>query len=288
MEVVPVILGNGRLRLQVQPEVSERDFANSVTIAGQIIPGLTTRRVNTEVEMKFGQTLMIAGLISSRQTADTNKVPFLGELPWLGAAFSRKNYTESETELVILVTPELVAPLEADQVPQGGPGFFTDSPTDRELFWGGLIEVPKYGDECEGCVLPMSMSNLVPPGQLVVPGLMEDGSSAGSSSPPPKPVESSAEGSGIFLPPVPNSEGQQTSFKSSSRSVLNRIRSQNSFSAKNPMQKVRFETSDRLPTTNPIRRRRQKPGLIEPDSRAGSVSQVPVSRSHQLISPNEN
>ena len=97
-------------------------------------PGLTTRRVNTEVEMRFGETFMLAGLISIRNTAETSKVPFLGELPWIGAAFRRVRYDEGETEVVIMVTPELVAPMAPGQVPPGGPGQFTDVPTDRELF----------------------------------------------------------------------------------------------------------------------------------------------------------
>ena len=152
METVPIILGDGRVRLEVMPEVSERDFANSVTLNGSTVPALTTRRVNTQVEMRFGQTLMLAGLLSSRQTAQTQKIPLLGELPWAGSLFRRVSYDDVETELVILVTPELVAPLEAGQVPSGGPGSYTTYPTDRELFFSGLIEVPKYGDECESCM----------------------------------------------------------------------------------------------------------------------------------------
>ncbi|MCA9113903.1 MAG: pilus assembly protein N-terminal domain-containing protein [Planctomycetaceae bacterium] len=151
LEAVPIILGGGRLRLEVQPEVSERDFANAVDINGTRVPGLTTRRVNTQVEMKFGQTLMIAGLISSRETADSKKIPFLGELPWLGAAFRRTSYDEVETELVIMVTPELVAPLQYGQVPEGGPGQYSATPTDRELYRDGFLEVPNYGDECQDC-----------------------------------------------------------------------------------------------------------------------------------------
>lgn len=152
METVPIILGDGRVRLEVMPEVSERDFANSITLSGSTVPALTTRRVNTQVEMRFGQTLMLAGLLSSRQTAQTQKIPLLGELPWAGSFFRRVSYDDVETELVILVTPELVAPLEAGQVPSGGPGTYTSTPTDRELFFSGMIEVPKYGEDCQGCL----------------------------------------------------------------------------------------------------------------------------------------
>jgi len=151
MEAVPIVLGNGRLRLDVAPEVSERDFSNSVSIDGFVVPGITTRRVNTQVEMRFGETLMIGGLIASRKAGSTNKVPFLGELPWIGTAFRTVRFEDAETELMILVTPHMVAPLQPHQVPPMGPGQFTDDPTDRELYLDGMIEVPLYGPECEGC-----------------------------------------------------------------------------------------------------------------------------------------
>ena len=154
LEAVPNILGRGRVRLELEPEVSERDFTQAVTVNGTTVPGLTTRRANTQIEMKFGETFVIAGLLSMRKTAETAKVPLLGELPWIGAAFRRLRYDEAETELVIMVTPELVAPLSCDQIPCGGPGLFSTTPTDRELFIDGFIEVPNYGDECLNCAPP--------------------------------------------------------------------------------------------------------------------------------------
>lgn len=148
MEAVPMILGNGRLRLELQPEVSERDFSSTVVVGGVNVPGLSVRRANTSVEMNFGETLLIAGLISNRKTATTQKIPVLGDLPILGAAFSRKRFEETETELIIMVTPEYVSPLKANQVPQIGPGESSATPTMRELFLDNMIEVPSYGDEC--------------------------------------------------------------------------------------------------------------------------------------------
>ena len=150
LEAVPIILGNGRLRLELQPEVSERDFTNAVDVDGLTVPGLTTRRVNTQVEMKFSQTLIIGGLIANRRTAETDKIPMLGELPWIGAAFRRVRYDDVETELIVMVTPELVAPLDPDQVPAGGPGRSSVAPTDRELYIDGLLEVPNFSAEHEG------------------------------------------------------------------------------------------------------------------------------------------
>ncbi len=151
MEAVPIVLGEGRVRMEVQPEVSERDFSNAVTLAGITVPGLLTRKVNTQVEMKFGQTLMLAGLLGQRQVAQTQKVPFLGELPYAGALFRRINYDDVETDLVIILTPELVAPLDPGTVPPVYPGQSTGIPTDRELFGMGLLEVPNYGDGCDRC-----------------------------------------------------------------------------------------------------------------------------------------
>ncbi|MEZ6061354.1 MAG: hypothetical protein R3C19_13500 [Planctomycetaceae bacterium] len=152
LDAVPHILGNGRVRQQIEATVSERDFSNAVTVNGVTVPAFTTRTVSTQVEMNFGETLVIAGLISQREDAATSKIPFVGELPWIGSAFSRKQYTESETELIILVTPEYVAPMSPEEVPPYGPGQFTDAPTDHELFFHNMIELPKYGDDCQGCI----------------------------------------------------------------------------------------------------------------------------------------
>jgi pilus assembly protein CpaC len=151
MNAVPYILGNGRVRLEVETIVRDKDLANSVTIQGNLTPGFKTNSANTQVEMNFGEALVIAGLVSRREIGIGQKLPFVGELPWIGAAFSRKSYEESETELIILVTPELVAAMPANQLPSKGPGQFTDMPVNRELFAYGLFEVPLFGDACEAC-----------------------------------------------------------------------------------------------------------------------------------------
>ncbi len=151
MDAVPIILGNGRVRLKLRPEVSERDFSSAVTVDGIAVPGFTVRRAETQVEMRFGETLAIGGLVSRRETATTSKVPLFGELPWLGSLFGRKTSDWSESELIILVTPQYASGMSAGELPPGGPGMFTDSPTDKELFFHQMIEVPKYGDDCENC-----------------------------------------------------------------------------------------------------------------------------------------
>ena len=151
MEAIPTVLGNGRLRLDVAPEVSERDFSSAVNISGYVVPGVNTRRVNTQVEMNFGETVMIGGLISQRRVVSSGKIPILGELPILGAFFSRKSSEIGETELLIMVTPELAAPMRRDQVPLNAPGWMQDEATSKELFLDGMLEVPSYGEACEGC-----------------------------------------------------------------------------------------------------------------------------------------
>ena len=166
MEAVPIVLGNGRLRLDIAPEVSDRDVSNSISLNGFIVPGIAVRRVNTQVEMRFGETLMIGGLISNSRLGTTQKIPFLGELPWIGAAFSRKEYKTGETELLILVTPQMAAPIGSDYCLPPGPGLNSDVPTDRELYGDGMLEVPYYGSECEGCG---TYNGLIMPGQPIEP-----------------------------------------------------------------------------------------------------------------------
>jgi pilus assembly protein CpaC len=193
LEAVPIILGNGRVRLELQPEVSEKDFTSSVETNGFTVPALTTRRVNTQVEMNFGETFMLAGLLQLRRSAQTDKIPFLGELPWIGAAFRRVRYEEGETELVIMVTPELVGPMKDCEVPPGGPGLNTSTPTDRELYIDGFIEVPNYGGECPNCG----------------PNYCPDGSGLNGAGMSPTPVENvpgadpSMMPNGTEVPPAP-------------------------------------------------------------------------------------
>jgi pilus assembly protein CpaC len=210
LEAVPTILGGGRVRLELAPEVSERDFTNSVLVGGQTVPGLTTRRVNTQVEMKFGQTYMLAGLLSLRRTASTNKIPFLGELPWVGAAFRRVSYEEGETELVIMVTPEIAGPMSPEQVPPGGPGTFTDVPTDRELYRDGMLEVPSYGNRCDaGCDL-----GGLPGTRLHYATPCEEGSVQPGPAPAPAPATYPAPhgGAGFGTMPAPNGQPAPNPF----------------------------------------------------------------------------
>ena len=196
LSFVPYVLGAGRLRLDVQPEVSDQDPATGVTLNGTTVNGLSTRRVETQVEMNFGQTLMIAGLLNSRTRTGTDKVPLLGDLPWIGAAFRRLVEDNSETELLIMVTPDLVAPLDAEQVPTEYPGSSTTQPTDHELFINGQIEVPNYGASCPDC--PTSETG-------GYPGVVPLTPTPEANMPLSQPYEASPNGAGgdIPVPPAP-------------------------------------------------------------------------------------
>ncbi len=145
LNAVPFILGNGRVRLEVETKISDQDFSNVVVINGAPTTSFRTNSANTQVEMNFGEALIIAGLVSKRSFGTAQKIPFFGELPWIGAAFSRKQTTEAETELIILITPELVSAEHPSRLPGPGPGQSSDIPVDTELYFHGLLEVPKYG-----------------------------------------------------------------------------------------------------------------------------------------------
>jgi pilus assembly protein CpaC len=143
LSFVPIVLGDGKIRLEVEPEVSSLDEAAGTPIAGGIVPGRRTQRVHTTVELEDNQTFVIGGLIQNDVSAHTSKVPVLGDIPFLGVAFSSKQYSESETELVIMVTPHLVDPMDCSQAPKVVPGMETRSPDDFELFLEGILEAPR-------------------------------------------------------------------------------------------------------------------------------------------------
>jgi pilus assembly protein CpaC len=104
------------IRLKISPEVSTLDFTNAVTISGFEIPAISTRRAETEVELRNGQSFGIAGLIDKRATAQLYKVPGIGDIPILGQLFRSKSFNLTNTELLVLVTPTIVDPLNDNLV----------------------------------------------------------------------------------------------------------------------------------------------------------------------------
>jgi pilus assembly protein CpaC len=114
LNFIPTITTRGTIRLQVAPEVSALDFGNAVNIGGATVPALTVRRVNTEVELADGQSFVIGGLLDNRETEAFQKIPFLGDIPILGKFFTSMTRNRTNTELIVIVTPELVSPIPAD------------------------------------------------------------------------------------------------------------------------------------------------------------------------------
>lgn len=143
IDFVPVILGNGNIRLEVLAQVTEIDPSLAVAVGTGSVPGFRSRRADTAMEMKAGQTMAIAGLVYNRLDSQVRGVPVLSDLPWAGAAFRRNTETNNEVELIIMVTPEFTDAMDATEVPACGPGQNTTSPTDGELYIRGYQEVPR-------------------------------------------------------------------------------------------------------------------------------------------------
>jgi pilus assembly protein CpaC len=142
LNFTPTVLSRGVINLTIKPEVSELDFTNAVTIAGTIIPALSKRDLETTVELRDGQSFALAGLLLTDTTHNVSQVPWIGSVPVLGALFSSKAYQKNETDLVVIVTPHLVAPAV--------PGQRLASPLDARLpsndvdfFLNGQPEVRK-------------------------------------------------------------------------------------------------------------------------------------------------
>ncbi|HEV2149891.1 MAG TPA: pilus assembly protein N-terminal domain-containing protein [Longimicrobiaceae bacterium] len=132
LNFLPQVTGAGNVRLRVAPEVSSLDFSNALRISGFLIPSLLTRRASTEVELRDGETFAIAGLMNNTFLNNRGRVPWLGDIPILGALFQSRERRETRTELLVLVTPRLVRPsAEAPPVPTGEPDTWNWSPPMR-------------------------------------------------------------------------------------------------------------------------------------------------------------
>lgn len=122
LNFTPHVTNDGSIRLNVTPEVSALDFANGLQFAGFTIPALLTRRASTDVELRPGQHLAIAGLLDNQQEINVSKIPLLGDLPIIGTFFSLRERRDRQTELLVIVTPYIVEPTDtAPAVPSGEP-----------------------------------------------------------------------------------------------------------------------------------------------------------------------
>jgi pilus assembly protein CpaC len=138
----PVVLGDGAIRLTAAPEVSDLSDAGAVTIQGFRVPALITRKAETTLELKSGQTFAMAGLLQHKSEAVNSRIPGLGDLPVLGPLFRSVRYQKNETELVVLVTASLVEPMSL-AAPPPVPGFLDTDPNDWEFYLEGRIEGKK-------------------------------------------------------------------------------------------------------------------------------------------------
>jgi pilus assembly protein CpaC len=126
LNFTPTVTADKRVRLKVRPEVSTLDFANAVQLQGFRIPALSTRRTETELELESGQTFAIAGLLNNSMTESLQRVPGIGDIPILGYLFRSKAAQKNRTELVVMITPEIL--------PSGSPGVTTESPRLQEPY----------------------------------------------------------------------------------------------------------------------------------------------------------
>jgi pilus assembly protein CpaC len=140
LSFTPTVLRNGIINLVVKPEVSDIDTAHGVTVAGTFVPALTMRKASTTLELRDGQSFMLGGLLQNSGTNDVDQLPWLGDVPVLGALFRSTDYQKKETDLVILVTPHVVRPL-APTDPVHTPLDNTLPPNDVDLFLMGKTEV---------------------------------------------------------------------------------------------------------------------------------------------------
>lgn len=148
LSYTPIVLANGRISLRVRPEVSELSSQGAITVAGFQIPGVTVRRAETTIELGSGQSFMIAGLLSNSANNTIEKTPGAGDLPILGSLFRSTSFRKGETELVIVVTPYLVNPVDSREIKLPTDGF--SAPDELQRILGNVENVGKSGTQRPG------------------------------------------------------------------------------------------------------------------------------------------
>ena len=185
LSYTPTVLADGRISMRVRPEVSELSDNGSVKINGYSIPGLTVRRTETTVELGSGQSFVIAGLMSNNASHTMDKLPGAGDVPIIGALFRSTSFQQGETELVIVVTPYLVRPVNDADISLPTDGY--QSPDAIREMLGGMFSRRKTGPR------PAPTSADTPkPGDAGEPQAARHPSAArdNASAPPPPPVTS--------------------------------------------------------------------------------------------------
>ena len=208
LNFVPTVTPRGTIHLLVSPEVSSLDYSNGLTVNGFSVPGLATRRVETELELESGQSFVIAGLLNNQITDQLNKVPGLGDIPVLGKLFQSRSLSKSNSELLVIVTPELVRPIPAGakrpQVEMPAPflkGAPTSAPTDPgPAVTGAVRPVPTYQslpvEQLQNSGQPPApSSNAMPPLMVVQPAQLTPAQAPGTAPTPPSNMPTNPPGS---------------------------------------------------------------------------------------------
>lgn len=143
LEVLPIVRGDGKIYLELNPRITSVNNGRGLNTASGFTPGFNEQQTRTSVVLEPGQTFAIAGLLETSVQASAEKVPYLGDMPLIGTAFSSVRHEERESELLILVTPRLQEAMNCDQVGKRVPGKETRTVDDYELFLEGLVEAPR-------------------------------------------------------------------------------------------------------------------------------------------------
>ncbi|MDE2168295.1 MAG: type II and III secretion system protein family protein [Sphingomonadales bacterium] len=191
----PTVLADGRISLRVRPEVSELTSAGAVSINGYTIPALTVRRAETTVELGSGQSMMIAGLLSNNASHTISKLPGVGDLPVLGSLFKSTEFQRGESELVIVVTPYLVKPVNASDIHLPTDGL--QNPTTTQEVLGNMLTDGKSGAPTVG---PRA-ANGAPPPRV---GLTDPAPAAPAAAEPAAPAATAATAPSSAAKPVKN------------------------------------------------------------------------------------
>jgi pilus assembly protein CpaC len=142
LRFTPMVVGGETITIQVEPEISNVDYSLAVVSGGVGVPGVRTRRGSTTLQLKDGQTFVMAGLLQENLSTVTSKVPFLGDIPYLGSLFTSKEFQKNESELMIIVTPRLVRALNPDEVPRLPNEKGMEVISDTDFFFGNRTEPP--------------------------------------------------------------------------------------------------------------------------------------------------
>ena len=145
LSYTPTVLSNGRISMRVRPEVSELSSQGAITVNGFQVPALTVRRAESTVELGSGQSMMIAGLMSNSSQQTVEKLPGAGDLPIIGSLFKSTSFRKGETELVIVVTPYLVQPVNANDIKLPTDGY--NNPNELQRIFGNQESAGKSGQQ---------------------------------------------------------------------------------------------------------------------------------------------